>query len=294
MLDTLAAMLGATAGGRVAIPYEDPESPGRALVLECYRPAGHTPDSPVVIVQHGMGRNGDEYRDAWIPAADQHGLLIVAITFPNASWPDSRTYNDGHVLAEDGAVRPRQGWSNAIPERVFGLLREAGVTTRGRAYLWGHSAGGQFVHRLLGLQNVDVWEAAGVGNPGWYTLPTLSKRYPLGLGGIGLDDAALERMLAYPMVIFAGDQDIHTTASNLPKHEAALAQGRHRFARAHFYLAAGQAEAARRGVTCGWRLVVVPGVGHEGMRMSAVAAAYWFDGVMPAAADAAREVGVEL
>jgi poly(3-hydroxybutyrate) depolymerase len=263
------------------------------LVLECYRAPAHKAESPVVIVQHGMGRNGDEYRDAWIPAADKHGLLIVAITFPNASWPESRTYNDGHVREEDGTVRPRAGWSNAIPGRVFGLLRAAGVTARRRAYLWGHSAGGQFVHRLLGLQDVDVWEAVGVGNPGWYTLPTLTQDYPYGLGGIGVDDAAVERLLAYPMVIFAGDRDIDTTASNLPKHEAALAQGPHRFARAHFYLAAGQAEAARRGIACGWQLVVVPGVGHEGMRMSAVAAAYWFEGVMPVVAEA-REVGVEL
>jgi hypothetical protein len=38
-------------------------------VLHCYRAAGFTPDSPVVLVQHGMLRNGDEYRDFWIPAA---------------------------------------------------------------------------------------------------------------------------------------------------------------------------------------------------------------------------------
>jgi hypothetical protein len=29
------------------------------LVLECFRPQGHNPDKPVVIVQHGMSRNPD-------------------------------------------------------------------------------------------------------------------------------------------------------------------------------------------------------------------------------------------
>jgi hypothetical protein len=42
----------------------------------------HGPDDPVVIVQHGMLRNGDDYRDFWIPAAEKHNILIVAPTFP--------------------------------------------------------------------------------------------------------------------------------------------------------------------------------------------------------------------
>jgi poly(3-hydroxybutyrate) depolymerase len=139
------------ATGRISIPYRDKFAADRALLLECYRPANHAPGSPVVIVQHGQSRNGREYCDAWISAADKVGALIVAITFPfpKETWPDAVTYNNGHVLDESGAVRPREAWSQAIPGRVFALLREAGVTDRAKAYLWGHSAGGQFVHRLL-------------------------------------------------------------------------------------------------------------------------------------------------
>ena len=280
--------------GRSAIPFEDPQSPGRALVLQCYRPLNHAPDKPVVFVLHGMGRNGDDYREAWIESADRHGLLIVAPTFPNESWPGARTYNDGHVLEEDGAVRSREAWSNAIPANVFRLLQDAGLTTRHQAYLWGHSAGGQFVHRLMALQPHAPFEAVGAANAGWYTWPTFDKPYPEGLGGIGLEDTAVERLLAYPMVIFAGDQDIETNADNLPRQPAAMAQGPHRFARAHAYLEAGRAEAARRGVACCWKLVVVPGIGHEGMRMAAVAAEYWFDNKLPSPAIGTREVGTEL
>jgi poly(3-hydroxybutyrate) depolymerase len=280
--------------GRASIPYTDRFSPDRALVLECYRAPDHTPDRPVVLVQHGMGRNGDEYCEAWVEAADRHGLLIVATTFPNESWPGSRLYNDGHIREEDGTVRPRETWSHAIPGRVFGLLREAGVTRRERAYLWGHSAGGQFVHRALATQDSALFEAAGAGNAGWYTRPTLDRPYPEGLGEIGLTEDDVRRVLTYPLVIFAGDQDTNEGEQNLPRHQAAMAQGPHRFARAHAYLEAGRAEAARRGVTCEWQLVVVPGIGHEGMRMSGISAAYWFDGKMPEAATGTRQVVTEL
>jgi hypothetical protein len=264
--------------GRTSIPYIDRFSPERPLVLECFRPRAHSPDKPVVIVQHGMSRNGAEYCEAWVPAAEKHGFLVVAITFPKEAWPDAVTYNNGHVLTEDGTPRPRQSWSNAIPGRVFGLLRVAGVTSREKTYLWGHSAGGQFVHRLLAMQPHGIFEAAGAGNSGWYTLPTLDLPYPDGLGGIGLSPDDVVRFLGYPLVIFSGDRDIDGTAENFPKHEAAMAQGPNRFARAQFFLDYGRAAAAKLGVPCRWTRVVVPGVAHEGTKMSAFAAQYWFDG----------------
>jgi poly(3-hydroxybutyrate) depolymerase len=261
--------------GRASLPYVDRNNPDRPLVLECFRPQSHDPDKPVVIVQHGASRNGAEYCGAWVPAAERHGLLIVAITYPKGSWPDAVTYNNGHVLEDGGNLRLREGWSLAIPGRVFSLLREAGITRRDKTYLWGHSAGGQFVHRLLATQPHGIFEAVGAANSGWYTLPTLDLAYPDGLGGVGLTRDDVVRFLSYPLVIFSGDQDIDGTTENFPKHEAAMAQGPNRFARAQFYLERGRAEAAKLGVRCRWSRVVVPGVAHEGMRMSAFAGNYW-------------------
>jgi len=262
--------------GRASIPYLDRYNPDRPLVLECFRPQVHNPDKPVVIVQHGASRNGAEYCEAWIPAAERHGLLIVAITFSQEAWPDALTYNNGHVLDGDGSLRSRECWSHAIPGRVFALLREAGITRRDKTYLWGHSAGGQFVHRLLATQPPDIFEAVGAANSGWYTLPTLGLHDPDGLGGIGLTRDDVVRFLGYPLVILSGDQDIDGTTENFPRHDAAMAQGPNRFARAQFYVDRGQAEAAKLGVPCRWTRIVVRGVAHEGTRMSAFAGDCWF------------------
>jgi pimeloyl-ACP methyl ester carboxylesterase len=277
--------------GRAAIPWVDAAcDPERPLTLHCYRAAAFTPDSPVVLVQHGMMRNGDEYRDFWIDAAEKHGLLIVATTFGAEHWPAAEHYNNGLVLDEAGAARPRSAWAYAIPLRVFAALRAAAVTRRAKAYLFGHSAGGQFGHRLMSTQPHDLLEAVIVGNPGWYSLPTLDVAFPAGLGAIGLTDADIERLLAYPMAILAGDQDTETTAASLPAQ--GLSQGPHRFARAHSYFAAGRAEAERRGVACNWKLVPVAGVGHDGAAMSRVAAALWFEGRLIGAEEAgAQKVG---
>ena len=106
--------------GRASVPYLDRYSPDRPLALECFRPQAHNPDKPVVIVQHGASRNGAEYCEAWISAAERHGLLIVAITFSKEPWPDAVTYNNGHVLDEDGSLRPRECWSQGSPAASLG------------------------------------------------------------------------------------------------------------------------------------------------------------------------------
>jgi hypothetical protein len=51
-----------------------------------------------------------------------------------------------------------------------------------------------------------------------------------------------------------------------------MRQGPHRHARAHAYVAAGHAAAQALCTTCAWRVIDVPGVGHEGDRMSQAAA----------------------
>ncbi|MGO4571498.1 alpha/beta hydrolase [Microvirga sp. 2TAF3] len=279
--------------GRSSLPFVDNFHPDRPLEVNFYRPAEHGPDDPVVIVQHGMLRNGDDYRDFWIPAAEKHRILIAAPTFSNDYFPKAEAYNNGLVIGENGSVQRRENWLYAVPGRVFAALRQAGVTRRPQARLFGHSAGGQFAHRLLATQDHSPFEAVIAANPGWYTLPSLQRDFPEGLGRIGLDEAALARWFAYPMSIFAGDQDISTDDPNLPAQAEALAQGPTRYARAHFVYDFAKREAERLRLPFGWRLISVEGVGHDGAAMSRAAAAYWFEGRIPTADELAPEAALE-
>jgi predicted esterase len=274
--------------GIAAVPYADAAFPDRPVTVHAYRAPGHAPGRPCVLVQHGMGRNGDAYRDFWIAAADRHGLLILATTFADDAWPGPEHYNNGAVLAEHGAVRPPGRRAYDIPGRVLAAARAAGLTDGRDVRLFGHSAGAQFAHRLVAT-GAAAPAALIAANAGWYTLPTLDRPFPEALGGIGLGECDLVRFLAAPLHILAGEADTETAGPSLPAHPAALAQGPHRFARAHAFLAAGRAAAASRGLACAWRLTVVPGIGHDGAAMSRVAAALWFDRLAVAeAAERAR------
>jgi poly(3-hydroxybutyrate) depolymerase len=262
--------------GRDALEFRDERHMHRRLVIHTYRPAAHAPDDPVVLVQHGIRRNGNEYRDYWIEAAERHRLLVVATTFGNEDFPRPENYNDGMVVDPAGAFRPPRDWLYAIPPRVIEALRAGDVTRRSRAHLFGHSAGGQFVHRLAATQPLAPYEAIAPANAGWYTLPTLERPFPEGLAGLGLGADGLSRWLACPMAVFAGELDVDLTDPDLPRTPAALAQGPTRFARAQNFVAAGQQEAQRLGVPCNWKLVTVPGVAHNGSAMGGAVARHWF------------------
>jgi poly(3-hydroxybutyrate) depolymerase len=277
--------------GVAAIPYVDALNSAWPLTLQTYRPAAYAPGHPVVLVQHGVLRNGDDYRDFWIPAAERHNLLIVAPTFADAIWPGVHSYNNGRVAEEAGPVRPTHAWTYAILERIHADLLASGIAGGEQAYLFGHSAGGQFVHRLMSSQSHTPFKAVAAGNSGWYTLPTFAHAFPEGLAGVGLNEAHLRRLLAYPLLLLAGDKDTVTNGEHLPSEPAAVRQGPHRYARAHNYFDAGKREAERLGVPFGWTLQSVPGIGHDGKAMSAVCASLWFDGGMPSADAMAQLAG---
>jgi pimeloyl-ACP methyl ester carboxylesterase len=262
--------------GRSTLPFVDPHHPDRPIEVNVYRPASHGPDDPVVVVQHGMLRNGDEYRDFWIPAAEKHRILIAAPTFSDAYFPGPESYNNGLVVEDGGSVRPFEKWLYSVPSRVLAALQKGGVTRRPKARLFGHSAGGQFAHRMLVTQDHGSFEAVIAGNPGWYTLPTLERRFPEGLGRLGFDKTSMARWFAYPMHISTDDP-------NLPAQAEALRQGPHRYARAHFVYDFARREAERLGLPFQWKLIRVEGVGHDGAAMSRAAAAYWFEGRIPPA-----------
>ena len=234
------------------------------VVLNCYRPPGVAADAPVVLVQHGVLRNGDDYRDFWMPAADRHGLQIIAPTFGNEHWPGVESYNIGSVWTEDAERRDRAYWAYQAVSVLAQQLRDTGIVGGQPLYLFGHSAGGQFVHRFVSALGADGLAGVVAGNPGWYTLPNATLTFPEGLSGIGLAADALERLLATPLVILAGDQDTDTLDPNLPAEPAALRQGPHRFARARHYFAAGQEAAAQLGMPLAWQLHEVAGIGNDG------------------------------
>ena len=272
---------------------------------------GQNPPGPFVRGLMWLERNGTLFIGIGVLVTGILMLSILGAAFANQPWLLAGIAIYAGVLVVSFFIQrpglrrliglskdasPEEAVDGAVAGRVINLSANSnyghalkafhddfrgGVTRRTQVKIYGHSAGGQFLHRLLATQEAGSYEAAMAGNPGWYTLPTLERPFPEGLGNLGLDERAIARWLAYPMTILAGDQDIATEDPNLPSNPEALAQGPHRFGRAHFMYEFAKGEAARRGLPCNWQLTVVPGIGHDGAAMSRAAAALWFENRLP-------------
>jgi poly(3-hydroxybutyrate) depolymerase len=260
------------APGSSSLPYVDAAFPDRPLVLHAARPREYNTQTPVLFVHHGVGRNGEDYRDYWLDLVDEIGVLAISIEFPEASFPEHLWYHFGNLHAKDGTPNPREAWTFGIDARLFEQLRAQGVTTRQRYGLFGHSAGGQFVHRMVSFGFRDCVAIAVSANAGTYAMPDLATPWPFGLGETDVDTDALRALLAFPITVMAGTGDVVTTGRFFPKGPRSMRQGATRYERAQNYVRTGRSAAAALRTSCAWTIIDVPDVGHDGKRMSAAAA----------------------
>jgi hypothetical protein len=258
--------------GASSLPYFDPAFPERQLILHAARPAAWHPGMPVVFVHHGVARNGRDYRDFWLPHVYAGAMLAIAIEFPEASFPEYLWYNFGNLHTADKTPNPRAQWTFGIDTRLFEALRRQGIAKTQRYGLFGHSAGGQYVHRMLSFGYRDQVGFAVSANAGTYAMPDLTIDWPWGLGATEVTADQLRTFLEFPLTVMAGTADIKTTGRFFPKGPKSLKQGPTRHARAHNYLRTGETAAAALGVSLAWRVIDVQDVGHDGRRMSDAAA----------------------
>jgi poly(3-hydroxybutyrate) depolymerase len=257
--------------------FSDPRpGPRREITVFTYRPSSFRAASPVVLVMHGRNRNGHEYRDWFSAEAERYGFLLVAPNFTEAQYAHPHEYNYGAMLDAGDNPRPRKEWLFPVVDAVFDDVRRRFGSSRERYFLFGHSAGGQLVHRLATFAWSPLIERAVAANAGSYTMPLGDIAYPHGLGGTGFGDKDLRALFSRPLLLLLGDADIDADHPQLPREPDAMKQGPHRFARGHHYFDTARREAARLGVPLAWELAIAPGVAHSAEHMAPHAARHLF------------------
>ena len=248
---------------------------GKTVDIYYHIPAGDIRTMPVQIVMHGMGRNADGYRDHWKKMADQYGFIVLTPHFTDEAFPEI-AYQQGNVKDEAGNFNAKEAMTYPIISDIFHFFQDHSDSRVKKYSIYGHSAGGQFVHRYLLFNDTPEVERAVAANSGWYTFPTDTIDYPYGIGNsaekIGTDIAAY---YAKRMTILLGDADTLRQAS-LRKTPEADAQGLTRLERGESFFEFCKEDAARRGVPFNWDKAYVPGSGHSDGKMSVGAAKYLY------------------
>jgi poly(3-hydroxybutyrate) depolymerase len=247
---------------------------GPAIRVFYYRPQDLPADAPVMFVLHGVNRDADRYLLQWKAHADQHGFLLIVPDFSQENFPGDEGYILGNFDPER-ADEPQILSFHAI-EPLFDVVRERFENSNEGYYIFGHSAGAQFTHRMIYFVSNNRMIRAITANAGWYTLPRYDIEFPYGLKGTPVDEEALHSTLQVPLTILLGTADTDPNHRFLRNTSETIAQGPNRLARGHNFLREGQQAAQAAGVVFGWRLQEVEGVGHSNAQIAVAAAALLF------------------
>ena len=281
---------------------------GNHLEARTYRSTGFAEAvGPVWFIMHGADRDVDRYIGLAAPVAERHDALAIAIHFSEEDYPEGEDYTlgiyawdltGGSVL--DGPWRAPEDMLYAEVEHVFDrVLASLGGSQPGY-YIFGHSAGAQFAHRLLTFLPEHRALVAVAANAGWYTLPVADDprvhTMPYGLIDGPVDPSELTGLFGTSLVVLLSEHDTTTAATDdlVRGTYAAEAQGKNRLERGHHYYRVGEEQAAARQVELAWRLDIVPGAGHDAAEVIQTAGFLTFfageQACAPSPADAAASV----
>lgn len=252
----------------------------RRLKVYYYIPTGGSPSRmPILFTMHGADRNGLYQVQNWIEVADDRKVIVVSPLFTKEDFPVLEYQYGGISSSADRYLPlPRDQWTYNLIESLFDYIKKQTGNTSARYDLWGHSAGGQFSHRLSLFQRDSRAGRVICSNSGFYTMPDpdgikdsfRTFGYPYSIKDTEIDDSDLERFFAMDLTVHLGTADIATTTaedSSLPVMAGAKAQGATRFERGHCFYETARRVAAEKGFAFNWKLVEVPGVAHNSRLM---------------------------
>ncbi|WP_144792123.1 hypothetical protein [Kocuria palustris] len=224
----------------------------------------------IVVVMHGTGRTADSYRDAFAAEAQGENVIILAPEFDDNAYEGSEDYQGGNLEEGDGDVNEEEDRSFELIEPMVDDVVERVGGEQDSFSIFGHSAGGQFVHRYLAYAPDAPVDAAVAANAGWYMMPDDTIAFPYGTGEAPVD-VDTERWVAQDMLVLLGEDDVEQD-ENLRDTPEAMAQGQTRLERGRSFHEAGEEAAA--GGDFGWELRTVPDAGHDKAEMAPEAKDY--------------------
>ena len=259
--------------GKGSFEFRDEKgNPDKPITVWYYRPAVLKPDTKIVIVMHGVDRNGEDYRDHWARYAEKYNFLLLTPEFAEQYYPKDE-YQFGNVRQSN-----TEKWTFSAIEHLFDHIKASEALTAPSYYIYGHSAGAQFVHRyMLFMPNPRVALAISA-NAGSYTLPIYptwtQPAFPWSLDKTIVNEERLKSVFARNLLVLLGEDDIDPNHKHLPRSREAKAQGANRMERGKNFFNIAKDSAARLGTAFNWSLQTVPGVAHSDTGMSKAAVQY--------------------
>ncbi|MGV3460455.1 MAG: hypothetical protein ACO1N9_08380 [Flavobacterium sp.] len=240
----------------------------RPLRVFYHIPPGDRTNMPVVMVFHGDERNAEDYRDIWVQYANQHGFMVFAPEFSEQYYPGGNYYILGNVFTDgnnpvSAIQNPESQWTFSVIEPLFDEIKQKTGATAETYEMFGHSGGGQFVHRFVMFKPNARFNNAIASNSGWYTVPDAAVNFPYGTAISPLAATPPANYFARKLTVQVGALDNNGSDPSLRHNQYADAQGLNRLDRATYYFQKSQAGATSLSVPFNWQFRTVANAGHD-------------------------------
>lgn len=245
-----------------------PEQSDRPVKVYYHIPQQALQNSAVMMVFHGAGRDALPTREGLKALAEEKGCILLVPEFSNEVFPGSNQYNLGGVFINGESpdlneMLPESRWTFALVQPLFEDAKARFRFTNSTFDAFGHSAGAQFLHRLLLFQPTIAIERAVSNAAGWYTLPNATVEFPYGMEVTGFTQPQIDGIFNKNLRVGVGALDTDPNSFNLRHTAEADAQGNNRVQRAQYFFQQSAQLAQQAGSAFQWRFSVWPGVGHD-------------------------------
>lgn len=265
-----------------------------------HKPKTYNTNTKILIVIPGSGRNGDTYRDSWIEEAEQHNLLILCPRYAEKDYPydayhlggivtdlDTRQHirfieNSNQVFLNEENLsininKNTKEWIYNDFDRLFDMVIKHLNSPQKNYDIFGHSAGGQVLHRFAIFHPKSKANRIIAANSGSYTLTDFETYFSFGLQGTHLSNRDLKKAFSKKLIVFVGELDNeHSKGGILLRSKTVDKQGLHRLARAKYFFKKAKEKAEDIGCEFNWELKIIDGVGHNHRKMGDAAGTYLY------------------
>lgn len=233
-------------------------SESSAMRVYYYKPKRFKADRPIVFFMHGADRKVEHILAEAAGFLEKYNILLILPEYSEQLFPSIEAYQYGYVR-----TKPKELWTYYVNDRIFNLVKRLTGNQQKKYYIWGNSAGAQFVHRQIIVGAHELIEKAFASNAGVYTMPTCgTDPYPYSLKGLNLTDEDLKGIFSLEFTILLGEKDVIQDDYFL-KSKAAMRQGDNRLQRGKKFYFTAEKEAQRLNTKLRWRLVTIPECGHN-------------------------------
>lgn len=257
--------------------YQFAESTGvnnKPINIYYYRPQNWKSGDRIFVIFHGQDRKVDFFIEGLKKESESKNLLLICPEFDKEKYPGDRCYNYGNVMTNHYKnLMPKTQWTYNAANRIIDDVIKRTKADKSKIIFFGHSAGGQFMHRYLFFADKIKADRVIAASSGVYCMPYENIRFPYGLKNIPITNNELKRAYETDVIIMVGEEDI-LRGKYFPKSAEADEQGLTRLERGKNFFAKSKLKAEELNAKFNWQFVAVPNVRHSGIKMARQALKY--------------------